>query len=178
MIVEIGTSDFRTLAGKENGLFIEPVKAYFDRLPECTKLNIAISNYEGEVDVYYIEPEDVTRHNMPNWMRGCNSIGDPHPTAISYGYQQYVKSHKVKVKRIKTVLEEQGITAIDLLKIDTEGHDCIILNDYLDTVDFLPKKIQFENNYLSDETHVGLLIKRLEKYYNIQKVKTDIVCQK
>ena len=39
-IVEIGTSDFRTEAGKTNGLFIEPIKEYFDRLPKCLKENI------------------------------------------------------------------------------------------------------------------------------------------
>ena len=43
MIVEIGTSDFRTKAGEVDGLFIEPVKSYFDRLPDCNKENIAIS---------------------------------------------------------------------------------------------------------------------------------------
>ena len=57
MIIEIGTSDFRTQAGKVDGIFIEPVKYYFDRLPECRKENIAISNYEGEIDIYYLTHE-------------------------------------------------------------------------------------------------------------------------
>jgi FkbM family methyltransferase len=178
MIVEIGTSDFRTEAGKVEGIFIEPVKEYFDRLPDCNKLNIAISNYTGEVDVYYIEPSDIEKHNMPNWVRGCNSINKPHPTVVKYGYLPYVKTHRVKVRKIKDVLKDFEVSEIDFLKIDTEGHDAVILNDFLDTVDFLPKHIKFESNELSSKKEIDKLLKRLEKNYKVTKVKNDYVCQR
>ena len=69
MIVEIGTSDFRTLAGEKDGLFIEPISEYFDRLPNCKKENVAVSDYEGEIDIYYIPSHVIQRENLPNWLQ-------------------------------------------------------------------------------------------------------------
>lgn len=177
MIIEIGTSDFRTLAGQIEGLFIEPVKEHFDRLPDCNKENIAISNYEGEIDIFYIPAEVIKQHNIPNWTRGCNSINEPHPSLKQWNH--LITSHKVKVERIKTVLERHNIKSISLLKIDTEGHDCVILNDYLDTVETLPETIQFEANTLSVEKDVKAVVKRLEsKGYYCSRVKFDMVCSR
>ena len=89
MIIEIGTSDFRTEAGKVEGLFIEPVKEYFDRLPNCNKENVAVSNIEGEIDIYYIPSETIYNKLLPNWLRGCNSVGKIHPTIVKEGLEKY-----------------------------------------------------------------------------------------
>lgn len=180
MIVEIGTSDFRTEAGKEYGLFIEPVKEHFDRLLKCLKENVAVSNYEGEIDIYYIPSSVIESEGLPQWVRGCNSINKPHPTLFDLGYYHlgYIVCDKVKVVRIKSLLDKHEIKRIDLLKIDTEGHDCIILNDFLDTVDIKPKVIQFESNVLSSFTDIMRIVKRLEdKGYSCSQVKHDMICK-
>lgn len=178
MIIEIGTSDFRTLAGKENGLFIEPVKEYFDRLPNCTKENVAISNYDGEINLYYIPSKVIEIESIPNWVRGCNSVNSIHPTILLYGWQNFVKGEVVKVVRIKSLIEKYDIKQIDVLKIDTEGHDSVILNDFLDTVDILPKTIQFECNVLSDTKEINKLLYRLERLnYSCNQVKDDYICR-
>ena len=68
--VEIGTSDFNTILQRENsgiGLSIEPLKVYLDRLPDkvgVTKVNCAISDFDGSVDVYWIDPEDIKKYNL------------------------------------------------------------------------------------------------------------------
>ena len=178
MIVEIGTSDFRTLAGQKDGLFIEPIGEYFDRLPDCKKENVAVSDYEGDIDIYYIPSHIIERENLPNWLRGCNSVNKMHPTIISLGLQKHVVLNEVPVVRIKTLIDKYNITSIDLLKIDTEGHDTVILNDYLDTVDFLPKKIQFENNSLSNQSEVLKVCKRLHELgYKTHQLKFDMICE-
>ena len=178
MIIEIGTSDFRTLAGKEDGIFIEPVQEYFKRLPDCIKENVAISNYEGTANFYYIPSEIIKELGLPDWLRGCNSIGEPHKTIVKSGWGEHVVCDEVPVLRIKTIIDKYSVTSIDLLKIDTEGHDTVILNDFLDTVDLLPKKILFENNELSNKEDVKQLIKRLRNLgYNIKPVKTDLLCE-
>lgn len=182
MIVEIGTSDFRTAAGIRDGLFIEPVKPYFDRLPKCRKEKVAISNYEGDVDIYYMNPEDIEKLKLPNWLRGCNMIGKQHPTMVDvlqreYGTTDPIKKETVKVVRIKTLLDKYNINNINLLKIDTEGHDCTILNDFFDTVNFLPIKIIFENNVLSKKVEIESTVSRLNSLgYNLQYGKGDIIC--
>ena len=178
MIVEIGTSDFRTQAGKEDGLFIEPIKYYFDRLPNCNKENVAISNYTGEIDIYYIPEDVIQKHKLPNWLRGCNSVSVPHDTIVKNGWMEYMIRETVPVVRIESLIEKHNITSIDLLKVDTEGHDTIIVNDYLDTVDFLPKIIQFENNVLSNPNQVITLVERLKKLgYHCSQDKFDMICK-
>lgn len=176
-VVEIGTSDFRTLAGVEDGLFIEPVYDRFKNLPDCRKENIAISDRETVVKVYYITDQDIKIFGLPKWVAGCSSIGKIHPTIKAKGWANLCHSHNVKVERIKTVLDRHGITGIGFLKIDTEGHDCIILNDFLNTCDFLPDRIQFEANELSDPVQVAELLVRLQdKGYSCRLEKTDMIC--
>ena len=92
------------------------------------------------------------------------------------GGKDYIKQSEVKVERIKTVLDRHKITSINELKIDTEGHDTVILNDYLDTVDFLPDKIIFEANDLSSITELNKTINKLKrKGYRTKKYKNDII---
>lgn len=178
MNIEIGTSDFRTQAGILEGLYIEPVKEHFDRLPDCNKENVAVSNIEGELDIFYIPSETITKHNLPNWIRGCNSVHSIHPTVAKYGYSHLVVHDRVKVVRIKSLIQKYNITYVDLLKIDTEGHDCIILNDYLDTVEILPKVIQFESNVLSNVNDVMEIVFRLTDLgYDCKQVKFDMICK-
>jgi hypothetical protein len=88
--IEIGTSDFRTLIqtckDNETGLSIEPIKMYLDNLPDkpnVTKVNCAISNVNSTIEVFYVKPEDIIKFNLPNWVRGCNSINKPHPTVLN-----------------------------------------------------------------------------------------------
>jgi hypothetical protein len=85
--IEIGTSDFDTLVQKTDlkGISIDPMSIYLGKLPNKDnniKLNVAISDFNGECDVYYISPEDIEKYNLPNWLRGCNSILQPHPSAL------------------------------------------------------------------------------------------------
>ena len=180
-IVEIGTSDFRTVAGKSEGLFIEPVKYYYDRLPECTKENVAVSNREGTIKIFYLTDEEINKHNLPKWIRGCNSIDEIHPTTKTIlnklGISEdIVRCDTVNVVRIKTLLDKHNLKRFDILKIDTEGHDTIILNDFLDTVDFKPQTIKFEYNELSNIEESLKLIARLKGLgYTTQILKTDIV---
>lgn len=182
MRVEIGTSDFRTSAGVEEGLYIEPSPYYFNRLPDCNKLNIAISDYTGYEYVYYLTDEEISKYDLPNWIRGCNSIGEPHPTVQKVLEEKGIplnvtRMSKIEVRRIKDVLREQNITQIDYLKIDTEGHDHIILKDFLDTCDIQPSVIQFEYNVLSNKEELDKLIEILEVMnYKVKKSKDDIIC--
>ena len=175
MIIEVGTSDFRTLAGKEHGIFIEPIKQYYENLPNCIKENVAISNYNGTATMYYIPAELIQQHSLPQWVRGCNSIHLPHKSLNDYS--KYIRHYTVDVCRLIDIINKHNVTHIDFLKIDTEGHDTIILNDFLDTSNILPTKIQFEVNVLSDEQEVSKLTIRLTQLgYKCTMHRTDMVC--
>ena len=169
MIVEIGTCDFETAAGVADGLFIEPLPFYFNRLPAtCRKENVAVSNYTGEGLVYFLTPETIAEHNLPDWLRGCNSLNQMHPTVaqmVANGRVQpaWVQTQPVPVVRIKSLLDKHNITEIAHLKIDTEGHDAVIMNDFLDTVAIQPTHIAFEHNGLVPLQDVVTVAVRLEQ---------------
>lgn len=174
-IVEIGTCDFETQAGVVAGLFIEPVKEYFDRLPAtCCKENVAVSNYTGVIDIYSIPSQIIQQRGLADWLRGCNSVGQPHATVSKLVAEgglpaEYVCKYSVPVVRIKDLLDKHGVTHIDYLKIDTEGHDAVILNDFLDTVAIRPPQIFFENNGLVPPADVTALVARLTQIgYDVQ----------
>lgn len=140
--IEVGTSDFRTLAHtvNGNGISIEPIKAYFDRLPEregLVKINCAISDKGGMVEAFYCDPEVITRWALPTWLRGCNSIQIEHPTVRKwcienkFDFDLLVKKEEVPVRTLQSIFEEYMITELDFLKVDTEGHDYVIMKSIL-----------------------------------------------
>lgn len=185
--IEIGTSDFSTIIQQENpgiGLSIEPLKIYLDRLPDkegVTKVNCAISDIDGVVDVYWIDPEDIAKYNLPDWLRGCNSIINPHPTAYSElsgrGLLDIYKKTSCETICWDTLVERYNIESVDHLKIDTEGHDCIILQSILKSKSkVLPNTIFFENNVLTNSELTDDTLKKLINagYQLISKTPDDI----
>jgi FkbM family methyltransferase len=168
--IEIGTSDFDTMIEKvtnENGISIDPIKYYLDRLPEkpnVKKMNVAVSNKNGTCNVYYISPDDIIKYNLPDWIRGCNSINTYHKTVVtecthrSILPENIIKCDKIDTKTLFTIINENNINGIYSLKIDTEGHDCIILKQFYNDIinnEQLPHEIIFESNVLSDINDVN-----------------------
>jgi FkbM family methyltransferase len=193
--IEIGTSDFNTLIKKASdqtvGLSVEPLSDYLKRLPDkprVIKVNAAVSDTSGIMDIYYI-PDDVRLANkLPSWMKGTNKIGEPHPTVVRYlakhGLSSSLITHQaVPVLSVSELLQQYSVGSIDFLKIDTEGHDCVIMNAYLTIAESTPalqaKRIQFESNALSSKSDVSHVTQRLQTLgYQITKGKQDVVAQK
>jgi len=186
--LEIGTADFDTImenVGDNVGISVEPLKHYLDNLPNkpnVLKINCAISDYDGEIQVYHVKEDLIKKHNLSWAVRGMNSVGIPHPTVHKLLLDKQLEPNEiftidtVPVKTVKTLLEENNVQSIGFLKIDTEGHDCIILNNYLDYCEhhlhLLAEKIEFETNIHSKRSDVKNIIKRLEKM-NYKLLKSD-----
>jgi FkbM family methyltransferase len=177
--VEIGTSDFDTETQRADinsvGLCIEPIGLYLNRLPSwphVKKIQKAISNTSGETSAFYVAPEDVERYGLPAWVKGCNTIGKPHPTVLKLLVEReldaasLLRQSTVPVQTLYECLVENGAQSIRYLKIDTEGHDCAILDQFaLDLeankrLDLRPAKIKFESNELTPSTTVDSTIAR------------------
>ena len=62
------------------------------------------------------------------------------------------------------LIERYDVESVDLLKIDTEGHDCIIVNNILNSNKVLPNKIWFEANELTNPKFVEKTVRRLESF--------------
>jgi autotransporter strand-loop-strand O-heptosyltransferase len=191
--IEIGTSDFDTLIetsdDKTVGLSIEPIRYYLDRLPNkenVKKIEAAISDNDGFIEIYYIPDEKIQEHNLKWWVRGSNSIGKPHPFALQElgeeFYNSIVKIEKVPTLSWKTLVEKEEIGSIDYLKIDTEGFDHVILNDYLkmceENPNLLARKIKFErHSNVSNISEIDNIISKF-KGYKVEYSESDVVLQK
>jgi len=174
--IEIGTSDFRTLIqtcdDETKGLSIEPLQYYLNRLPNkknVIKVNCAISNKEDLIDIYYVSPDNIEKFSLPGWVRGCNSINNPHPSIQNLLREQHdsvISIQKVKCITWDTLINEFNVSSIDFLKIDTEGHDHIILEEYYNLCINNPllwaNKIIFEMNVLSNMESLSSLITKFK----------------
>lgn len=164
--IEIGTSNFDTEIGScpdsSVGISVEPLENYLEDLPNkpnVIKYPAAISSKPGELDLYYVPPDVVDKYFNEDGLKGCNSLGAPHPTAQRImkerGLESMIKTKKVPVITFGDLLEKFNVKSIKYLKIDTEGHDCIILQSMLDHYKanriqkdspLWPNQIKFESN--------------------------------
>jgi FkbM family methyltransferase len=157
--IEIGTCDFGTECQKASAdhriLAVEPMEEYLSRLPDrplLTKINAAVSDHDGTVSIYYVPQETISARGLPSWMKGTNSIGAPHPTVMrwlqKHGGWEIVETRPCQMMSVPTLLATADVGSCDYLKIDTEGHDCVILRSLLETP-LRPKRIRYESNALT-----------------------------
>ena len=191
--IEVGTSDFDTLIQESddetNGISIEPISYYLDRLPDkknVIKLNSALTTTDGECKVYYIKEDKIQEHSLKWWVRGSNSINNPHPIVLKdLGedlYNSIVTIEKIKTISWETLIRTHGVKSIGHLKIDTEGHDHIIFKDFLDYCNLhsfeIPDKITLEYfDGISNKFEIDKLVSSLMGY-DVVKTDIDIVLTK
>lgn len=187
--IEIGTANFETLIEKADdstyGLSIEPLTLFLEQLPDkknVVKVSAAVSDKDGIADLYYIDPIKVEKLQLPNFISGSNSIGQPHQFIINVIGQELYNS-LVSIKKVPTVtwstlIDTYNIQGIGHLKIDTEGHDHIVLKGYLEACEknakLLAETILCEyDKLLSDIEEMDKILKEFEKYYYVVKGKND-----
>lgn len=179
--IEIGTSDFDTIIQKcpedSVGFTIEPIEYYLNKLPNkpnVTKIQALISNEVGVDVIHYIDPEDIKKFNLPWEVKGMNTIGNPHPGYEVFNIPQ-IKQYNIEIKKttlpkttLFNLLKSKNITSVGYLKIDTEGHDCYILNQFLDDIihhkefNLLPNSILFESNQWTNDE----LLTKTKQYFS------------
>ena len=169
--IEIGTSNFDTLIEKATdttvGLSIEPIRYYLDQLPvraNVKKLDIAIArdNKYGHMLVYYVPERIIRARGLPEWLRGCNTVGDYHPKHLELNARDLVKIDSVELMPIGELFKCYDVTELDYLKMDTEGSDCEIMLHFYTFLSTepstrYPKKILFESNELANQGQVEMV---------------------
>lgn len=170
--IEIGTSDFRTLAdGTDlNGISVEPVKEYFDRLPDrdgLIKLNMAVYDMADVGVMYYFPRKVIDAVKLPLWFAGCHSLGKPHQPCVDWlnnnglDWRDIIHRQETEITTLGRIFDTYAITEVDFLKIDTEGCDVIIMSDLFRLMRLgkapIIKRIKYESNLLmSKEDSAGL----------------------
>jgi FkbM family methyltransferase len=160
---------FNTIDDATTIILVEPVPFLFEQLmhnykskypnnPNIFFINKAASNFIGEIELT-IPSERNDFSKLPFWASQLASV-DPHH-ATSHLYELLVDKITVQTTTLNQIVEEYGITHIDLLHTDTEGHDYTILMDY----DFRvkPMKIMFEHKHMDGFLQVGTKYEELSE---------------
>lgn len=157
-------------------ILIEPVPYLFNILVHNYKykyknantnieaMNIAISDYDGMIEIYAPSPE-CKINELPWFVTQMCSTTTEH--FINHNFferfpELKLEKYTVPCKTLNTIIRERNINSIDTLITDTEGHDYTILKA-LDLNLVKPKNIIFEHKYM-DGTY-----KRGEKFNDLIK---------
>lgn len=191
--VEIGTSDFETCiqsaSSTDVGLSVDCVEYYLSRLPDkplVHKVLAAVSDCDGVAERFHMTDATIAELNLPYWVRGCSTIGKPHPAILQFLHdrnldpEKYLERAFVRQISMVNLLQQFNVDSCDYLKIDTEGHDCVILRNYVEAIKQNitrpAKTIRFESNGLAPEADVDYVIKLLNGYgYEVQSRGFDTV---
>jgi hypothetical protein len=190
--VEIGTSNFDTLIEQATdttrGISIEAIKYYLDCLPDrpgVKKLNVAVSrnNVEEMLQVFYVPESVIKERNLPDWLRGCNSVGDYHYQHGALEIKDLVVKTPVPCVPIGQIFDEYEVTELDYLKLDTEGSDAEIMLHFYEYIVTKPKtqwprRVLFESNQLNP---INLVVQVRNKFaalgYHVTCTVTDTILE-
>lgn len=184
--IDIGTSDFRYTVptNKQSGIYVEPIKRYIDSIPNYPnthKLQKAVCKKSGIEKIYYIPPETISAHKLPDWLRGCNQMYGIHPTIktqcrkLNIDPSTVVKTEEVECITMKDLIHKFNIDEIVSLKIDTEGYDCDIVLQVVELVKECRLKvntINFETNSLANKDQLKYTFSTLQENHWC-KIKAD-----
>ena len=189
-LIEIGANDgiiaskTRKLitTKKWKGILIEPVPYYFAKLQQNYKgyddlilLNIAISQKESTNTIYKIDPS----YLPPNhYGHGVSSFNRKHAGIIRLEKEfgtKAVLSDKVQAYPISKIIKEHNVKKIDLMVIDTEGHDFNVIKS-IDFDHIRPTTLIYENKHLHTKNAVCEKYLR-DKGYKIKRGRNDTICK-
>jgi len=140
------------------GIFIEPVGFLLARLkrnygndPRFIFEQIAISPTQGAAEFFYVSEEAQTAlgDSLPYWHDQVGSFDRQHiEQSLDGKLTPYIVSELIPTKSLSAVFYKHGVKTVDVLHVDTEGHDYTLLT----TIDFAackPTVILFEHKHLS-----------------------------
>jgi len=172
--IEIGTSDFDFETNpKLKGIYVEPVAEYIGRLPcDSNKIKVHAAVTHNKVkstcEVYFVPSSIIEQNNLPDWMKGCNCIDGYH--VQHENYKDLVVKETVPLLNVYEFIKQYNIGKVKKLKIDTEGHDCVILEGFYDyylncdVAPTLPDDIHFESNELTPYETVTDIIQKFKTF--------------
>lgn len=167
VFVEIGSNDGAQhdhlrpfiLGRPWSGVMVEPVPYVFDRLREnygrldrVALENVAVAERDGARPFYHLvdaSPEE--RRALPSWYDGIGSFS----RAAVLGHARHIPDIEdrlvctpVPTLTFESLCEKHGLDRVDLLLVDTEGHDWEIVR----RIDFSvrrPRVLVYEHFHLS-----------------------------
>ena len=165
-----------------HGVMIEPVPYIFDRLrrtwgdvPGLAFENVAISDTAGTFPFYAVERDEAA--SLPAWYDQIGSFdrGVVMKAAdVIPDLARRIVEIAVPTMTFGQVVTKHGLARIDVLQIDTEGHDLKIVQS-IDFADRRPGLIVFEHKHLSAADRATATALLRTEGYLVQVGGTDTV---
>lgn len=165
------------------GAFVEPIPYLFEKLRRnysgragCRFANVAISSTAGPLRFHYVSPDARNEHpEFPAWVEQLGTFDKSIILdALGGRLEPYIVELDIEAITLADLIAREEISAIDVLMIDTEGHDWKILQQ-LDLRQFQPTVILFEYCFLSHEDRDAAR-RFLEPFYRIEDLGKDYFC--
>jgi FkbM family methyltransferase len=139
-----------------SGLLVEPVPHLYEMLlaryrdrPGMRVERAAVSTYDGEAPLFRLR---TVPGESPEWFNQLATLDREvllkHRSSIPE-IDSLLIEERVPTVRLDTLLARHGVSRIDFLVIDTEGHDFEVLRT-LDLALFRPTLVMFEHQHLSE----------------------------
>jgi FkbM family methyltransferase len=187
--IQIGAHDGRTNDSLHDsirnrswrGILVEPVHDLFLKLQEnyngSTGLKFeqsAICASDGEVTFWVVANTDGA---SPDWVSQLGSLSKE----IVLSHSEWVPELGGKLRPIQvngitfsTLIAKHGVDRVDLILIDTEGHDYEILKQIL-AESFRPKMIIYEQIHLSVENRIAAKKALAADGYSVRDVGLNVI---
>lgn len=192
--VEIGSNDGEQhdhlrpfiLTRGWSGIMVEPVPYVYERLrhnygslPRVILENVAIADRDGEIPFYYlVDASEEERRGLPDWYDGIGSLARD----SVLGHEKHIADiesrlvcEPVTALTFDSLCEKHGVTAVDLVVIDTEGYDWEILRS-IDFNKWRPELLVYEHFHLSPADRVSAAAGMREAGYDTMEEGFDTFC--
>jgi FkbM family methyltransferase len=157
-----------TLPGHPDRLavLVEPVPQHFEEL-QCAYRglsnvrlhNVAITEAASDRNIYRLASGvDPTAHGFPAWLTQTSSLRPDWITSersgqsqeLKHFWQQHSTAENVRCWTFDQLLDQNGLTHVDLLQIDAEGYDYTILRT-IDLSRLHPLFINYERQGMQED---------------------------
>jgi FkbM family methyltransferase len=177
---------FITERRRWQGILVEPVPDTFDSLQanyansEPGRLvfeNIAISSTIGMKTMYRLSEELLTaalpKRALPEWYFMLNSFDPTHHVRHGFGALGHcLLEEEVPCLSLQSLFELHKVQKLDLLHIDTEGHDGVILSQ-LNLSRYFPRLVIYEHKHLSEVEQCQLARMFENAGYSLEQTRID-----
>ena len=166
VFVEIGANDGAQhdhlrpliLGSEWSGVMVEPVPYIFERLRtnyaglERVRLeNAAIADRDGDLEFFHlVDASEDERRALPSWYDGVGSFSRERVAAHARhipDIEQRIVRREVPALTFASLRARHGLDRVDLLVIDTEGHDWELLRS-IDLAGDPPTVVVYEHFHL------------------------------
>lgn len=194
VFIEIGANDGQQhdhlrpmiLERDWHGVMVEPVPYVFERLRRNYGMidrvaleNAALGDHDGSVPFYHLAPvADRAGEGLPEWYDGIGSLSRAavlgHAAMIP-DIEQRVVETEVPSLTFETLCARHAIGAVDLILIDTEGHDHMILAQ-IDFAVHRPALVVYEHYHLRVDDRTACLKRMRDHGYETMEEGFDTWC--